>query len=122
VTHHGRSWLPIDRHPAQHCAVLRGSPSGCRPEWPLHARVEHQHSVIGDWCCDVADGYILSDAEWRASGGRNEVWVNRVWHPVPATALRDTAGGPNPTGRAVVWWSQVGNEIVIHCFASGNEF
>jgi hypothetical protein len=89
---------------------------------PLHTWFEHQHSVTGDWCCSLADGHLLAETEWRASSGRYEVWINRAWHTVPATALRDPLGGPNPTGRAVVWWSQVGDEIVIHCFAPGNEF
>jgi hypothetical protein len=76
---------------------------------PFHTWFEHQHSVTGDWCCSLADGHY-------------EVWINRAWHTVPATALRDPHGGPNPTGRAIVWWSQVGDEIVIRCFAPGSEF
>jgi hypothetical protein len=88
----------------------------------LHSWFEHQHSLSGDWCCNVADGHILAESEWRASGDHYEVWINHVWHIVPATALRDPLGGPNPTGHAIVWWSKVGSEIVIHCFGPGSEF
>jgi hypothetical protein len=89
---------------------------------PLHAWFEHQHSVTGDWCCSLADGHILADSDWRVFDDHYEVWINGIWYPIPATALRDPLGGPNPTGHAVIWWSQVRNEIVIHCFAPGDEF
>ena len=68
----------------------------------LHSWFEHQHSLNGDWCCNVADGHILDETEWRASGDYYEVWINHAWRAVPATALRDPHGGPNPTGHAVV--------------------
>jgi hypothetical protein len=56
-----------------------------------------------------------------ASSDRYEVRINNIWLPVPATALRDPLGSPNPTGHAVVWWTRVSNETVILCFAPGNE-
>src|SRR5690348_12379793 len=70
---------------------------------PLHGWFEHQHSIIGNWCCKLADGYILNDADWRTAGGNYEVRIGRAWYRVPPTSVRDPAGGPNPTGRAVVW-------------------
>jgi hypothetical protein len=99
---------------------LAAPPPDADLDGPLHAWFEHQHSVAGDWCCHVADGHLLSAAEWRASGDHYEAWINYAWHTVPATALRDPAGGPNLTGYAIIWWSQVGHEIVIHCFGPGN--
>jgi len=89
---------------------------------PLHSWFEHQHSLTGDWCCNVADGHLLAETEWRPSGDHYEVWIDHAWHAVPATALRDPLGGPNPTGHAIVWWSKVGTEIVIHCFGPGSGF
>jgi hypothetical protein len=88
----------------------------------LHSWFEHQHSLTGDWCCNVADGHILDEAEWRASGDYYEVWIDHAWRVVPETAVRDPRGGPNPTGHAVVWWTKVGTEIMIHCFGPGNGF
>jgi hypothetical protein len=100
---------------------LAAPPPDADPDGPLHAWFEHQHSIAGSWCCKVADGHILAESDWRASSGHYEVWINRTWRPVPATALRDPVGGANPTGHAVVWWTRAGNETVILCFAPGSE-
>lgn len=96
-------------------------PPGVDLNSSIHIWFEHQHSVSGSWCCDVADGHILGASEWRVSGTHYEVLIDQIWYRVPATSLRDPSGGPNPTGQAVVWWSRVGDEMVIHCFAPGNE-
>jgi hypothetical protein len=88
---------------------------------PLRAWFEHQHSVSGEWCCKVADGHILAETDWRVVGDHYEVRINNIWLDVPATALRDPIGTPNPTGHAVVWWTQAGDQTVILCFAPGNE-
>jgi len=89
---------------------------------PMHAWFERQHSVAGQWCCDIADGHILSESDWRASGGGFEVRINGRWVPVPSHALRDPAGGPNPTGNAIVWYSVSGDLPTIFCFAPGWQF
>jgi hypothetical protein len=98
---------------------VAAAPPGADPA--LHTWFERQHSMVGDWCCSVADGHILADSEWRVSGGRYEIWVNEVWHVVPGYAQRDPRGGPNPTGHAIAWWTQVGPDLVIHCFEPGTE-
>jgi hypothetical protein len=82
---------------------------------------DHQHSVGGDWCCHVADGHILSESDWRASGDHYEVRINGIWHSIPNSAVRDPNGGPNPTGHAVAWWVGSGDELAIVCFAQGTE-
>jgi len=97
-------------------------PPDAKADGHLHSWFEHQHSLTGDWCCNVADGHILAATEWRSSGDHYEVWIDHVWHAVPTAALRDPRGGPNPTGHAIVWWSKVGREMVIHCFGPGSEF
>src|ERR1700742_5103664 len=87
--------------------VARQTPAAPPPDIdlnsPVHAWFEHQHSVIGNWCCNVADGHILSASDWRISGGRYEVRIDQTWYDVPPTSLRDPSGGPNPTGQAIVW-------------------
>jgi hypothetical protein len=100
---------------------LAAPPPETDPNGSLHAWFEHQHSVTGAWCCNVADGHVLAESQWRISGGRYEVWINHAWHTVPATALRDPLGSPNPTGHAIAWWTRAGNETVILCFAPGSE-
>ncbi len=100
---------------------IAAPPPGADLDGPLHAWFEHQHSITGAWCCKVADGHILAESEWRASGGHYEVWINRSWRTVPSTSMRDPLGSPNPTGHAIVWWTRAGNETVILCFAPGSE-
>jgi hypothetical protein len=89
---------------------------------PLHAWFERQHNVRGGWCCDLADGHVLSDDDWRQSGDRYEVRVTDAWLPVPSEALRDTVGGPNPTGHAIVWFTANEFGVRIYCFAPGTEY
>lgn len=100
---------------------LAAPPPDADLDGAIHGWFEHQHSVTGAWCCKLADGHILAEPDWRASSDRYEVRINNIWLPVPATALRDPLGSPNPTGHAVVWWTRVSNETVILCFAPGNE-
>lgn len=88
-------------------------------DMPNHYWFEHQYSVHGEWCCNVADGHILEDEDWRAVGGEYTARIEGQWHPIPAFALRDPAGGPNPTGKAIVWYLLVGDHLTIFCFAPG---
>ena len=69
----------------------------------------------------MADGHIIAQSDWCTLDGHYVVLVNGNWHMVPASALRDSLGGPNPTGHAIVWLKQVGSETVILCFAPGSE-
>lgn len=73
----------------------------------------------GAWCCNVADGHALDDADRRAAGASYEVRIAGTWHPVANDALRDPVGGANPTGHAIVWY--VGDPPHIYCFAPGFE-
>jgi hypothetical protein len=115
----GLFWLIAFLLRAGRC--LAASPPGADLDGAIHDWFEHQHSVTGAWCCKVADGHILAESDWRTSSGHYEVRINNIWLPVPATALRDPLGSPNPTGHAVVWSVRSSNEAVILCFAPGNE-
>jgi hypothetical protein len=85
----------------------------------MHAWFERQHSVRGSWCCDEADGFIVSDDDWRMDGERYSVRIGGQWLSIPNSKLRDPAGGPNPTGHAVVWWRDFGTGPTVFCFAPG---
>jgi hypothetical protein len=100
---------------------LAAPPPGTDLDSPTHTWFERQHSITGGWCCNLADGHILADTDWRIVADHYDVWIDGAWHPVPANAMRDPNGGPNPTGHAVAWWVKTGREIVILCFAPGNE-
>ena len=98
-------------------AVHAAPPPG--PLGPRHAWFAAQHSVSGAWCCNVADGHLLADDDWREDADHYEVRIDGAWHIIPATAIRDPRGGPNPTGRAIVWYAGSGDLIAIYCFAPG---
>jgi hypothetical protein len=86
----------------------------------LHTWFERQRSARGVLCCSIADGHILSDEEWRTNGAFYEVYIQGEWHRIQPAQLRDPAGGPNPTGRAIVWYT-VRDRLIIYCFAPGVE-
>ena len=86
----------------------------------LHSWFDRQRNVRGMLCCSIADGHILSEDEWRSNGGFYEVFIRGDWYRILPSQMRDTAGGPNPTGRAIVWYS-VHDRVIIYCFAPGIE-
>ena len=102
--------------------VAAGAAPPPNPDPVLHQWFETQHSVAGAWCCDVADGFILSDNDWHQQGDHYEVRIGGQWHPIPADAIRDPHGGPNPTGAAIVWYRGSGEDLRIFCFAPGFEY
>ncbi len=87
----------------------------------LAAWFHDQHSVSRAWCCDISDGHILDDSDWRTGPHGYQIRINGIWSDVPPDALRDPAGGPNPTGAAVAWWSVSDGGVRIYCFAPGWE-
>ena len=86
---------------------MPGSSTSIRSPEPGAARSQ----TVTSWPNQIGERQVAS----------YEVWINHTWLTVPPTALRDPLGSPNPTGHAVVWWTQVGNETVILCFAPGSE-
>jgi len=58
---------------------LAASPPDTDLNGSLHAWFEHQHSVAGAWCCNVADGHILVESDWRTTGSHYEVWIDHAW-------------------------------------------
>jgi hypothetical protein len=88
-------------------------PPGADPA--LHAWFERQHNINGGWCCDLGDGEILPDDAWRITATGYAVRIGDAWQDIPPHALRDTAGGPNPTGHAILWH----RGGIIFCFAPG---
>ena len=86
---------------------------------PLHKWFHAQHSVNGIWCCDISDGHVLSDEDWRMASDAYEVRINGEWIRVPEKALRDPNGGPNPTGHAIAWYNISEYGVMLYCFAPG---
>ena len=99
--------------------ALAAPPPGVEIDPALHAWFERQHNVNGGWCCDLGDGHILDDADWRAITGSYEVRIQGVWHTIPVSVMRDPGNDPNPTGKAIVWYRAFGPAVTIYCFAPG---
>ena len=71
-------------------------------------------SHAGVPCCDIADGH-RTDYDMRES--RYWVPINGEWMMVPPEAVVDDSG--NPTGDAVVWYSEYNGSVYIRCFVPG---
>jgi len=104
--------------------LLPLSAYGASPDYdsPLHPWIAVQHSITGAWCCNISDGYLLEDEEWRANGSVYQVMIDGKWMDIPADALRDPNGGPNPTGKAIVWYVKMNHAVHIFCFAPGTQW
>ena len=89
----------------------------------LHEWFEQQTSHGGHLpCCSEADGHVLSEEEWRLSGGTYQVFIEDKWRDVPQEAMVDPGHGPNRLAKPIVWYrknSHSGGEPVIDCFMPG---
>jgi len=84
---------------------------------------ERQHNIDGGVCCGSYDAYFLSDDDWVMTAHGYRVHLGDGWYDVPPSKMRDTAGGPNPTGQAIIWYAQSEGETpVIWCFAPGTMY
>ena len=94
----------------------------------LHAWFERQHNLRGGWCCNLGDGHIIEDTEWKTSESGYQVLIAGKWYKVDSDTLRRSDGDPNPTGKAIVWYRGYGNRdgdfawVTIYCFAPGTEY
>lgn len=102
-------------------ATFAAPPAGVTVDPALHEWFEKQYNQVGGWCCNLSDGHILDDEDWRTSNGAYEVRIEDVWYPIAPDKLRRGDGGPNPTGHAIVWYTTGTGQIVIYCFCPGFE-
>ena len=65
-------------------------------------------SHAGIPCCDISDGH-RTDYDMRE--GRYWVPINDRWMMVPSEAVVDDSG--NPTGDAVVWYTEFNSNVFI---------
>jgi len=101
-------------------AVSGRPPPGTDLNSPLHKWFDNQHSVTGAWCCSISDGHILKSKDWRVSGDHYEVWIGGQWRKIKQKMLVNPAGGPNPTGHAIVWYNLYPEgDVQIYCFLPG---
>ena len=102
-------------------ALLLGTPALARdngqfnnvpPE--IRAWFKSVKSHAGIPCCDIADGH-RTDYDMRE--GKYWVPINGQWMMVPTEAVVDDSG--NPTGDAVVWYTEFNSNVYIRCFVPG---
>lgn len=67
-------------------------------------------------CCSDADGYALSDVDWRNDGGHYQVLIDGAWLEVPDEAVVKV---PNRVGRTMVWPIRFPDHVYIRCFMPG---
>lgn len=84
-----------------------------------------QHNVLMQSCCGAGDAYLLDDNQWRIKGTDYEVQIDGRWYGIGRTQmLRSSLEDPNPTGKAVVWYSfdsTMPGSTHIWCFTPGTE-
>lgn len=102
-------------------AAVAAPPPGTDVSSPLHAWFEAQHSVTGAWCCNLSDGHLLDEDDWGHDALGYRVRIGGAWVDVPQSAMRDPKGGPNPTGHAIVWYTQGSWGLHVYCFSPGWE-
>lgn len=91
---------------------------------PLHAWFDKLASKKG-LCCSYADGYTISNVDWRSAGDHYEVRVptkpngkEMIWVVVPTSALVTV---PNRAGKTMVWPLYTSDGVIIQCFMLGAE-
>lgn len=110
-------------------------PPGAQIDPALHAWFERQYSRDGSWCCNVSDGHILDESDWRISDAflfgmvpYYEVQIGGKWYPIDEKKIHVNAeNDPNPTGHAIVWYAIsddpfMTGQVIIFCFAPGTSF
>ncbi len=80
----------------------------------IRAWFESVRSKNGIPCCDIGDGH-RTDYDMRAS--HYYVPINGKWIQVPDDAVVENYG--NPTGDAVVWYTEFKDAVIIRCFVPG---
>lgn len=102
--------------------ALAKPPPGTDLNGPVHHWFARQYPRSGAWCCNISDGHVLKNGDWKM--GKTNFWVRieGAWYKVPAHALVDPKGGPNPTGQPIVWYIYYDGAPHITCFCPGYMF
>lgn len=67
-------------------------------------------------CCSDADGFAVSDADWKSKDGSYQVFLEGEWRDVPPDAVITE---PNRAGRTMVWPIKGWGGLTIRCFMPG---
>lgn len=98
-------------------------PPGADPNSEIYKWFDRQENINNQGCCGQGDGHTLEDNQWRTAGTVYEVFIDGLWHKIASSQmLRRAREDPNPTGKAVVWYSYNSQElggVKIWCFGPG---
>lgn len=72
------------------------------------------HNQYGTSCCDVADGHLVEDPDWKGPNedGSFDVMFDGAWHNVEKNRIVQS-----PTGQALIWRNPSVDKP--YCFAPG---
>jgi hypothetical protein len=84
-------------------------------EWTMK-----QQNINGLRCCNETDVYILEQDEWKLENGVYWVFIENKWYDLKKYWLVNLIHGPNPSGKAVLWYSKTDDgDIQFYCFTPG---
>jgi hypothetical protein len=82
----------------------------------VQAWFNQQHNAHGEWCCNESDGHpFFGDYSMNEDGSVTLHAVGEA-RKLPAYMVLK---GPNPTGHAVWWYLDLGDQHRDYCFAPG---
>ena len=81
-----------------------------------------QYNRQGGLCCSGHDAYYLGEDEWKTGRKNYSILLNGQWIDVDDNKVLSKGGGPNPTGKAIVWYDVTEYGITVRCFTTGLEF
>ncbi len=75
-----------------------------------------QHNAQGQWCCDKSDGHPFFGSYTLNKDGSVTLQLASGPRTLPDYMV---IKGPNPTGHAVWWYLETGDNHTDFCFAPG---
>ena len=78
---------------------------------------KNQHNANGQWCCDESDGHPFFGDYKINDDGSVTIHHDGIVHDLPAYMVLK---GSNPTGHAVWWFTEAGEDHRDYCFAPGS--
>ena len=95
--------------------ALAHDPDGKWDDWFVG-----QKNVRGASCCDVSHAHFVKDEDWRNGGKHYQVRIKDRWHDVEDWQMLQPST-PNPTGKAILWYNDIGGTFLIFCFTPSHE-
>lgn len=96
--------------------LARWKPQYAKASPEIQAWYKQQHNSEGQWCCDKSDGHPFYGAYTMNKDGSVTLDLKDGRRTLPKYMV---LSGPNPTGHAVWWYLDVGNNHTDFCFAPG---